>query len=70
MKFGYNLIALEKHISVWMEHIRVWVTLKFSKCFKITHTHSLNLRDHVPNISTTMVYGMGVWGGRMGGVYM
>ena len=34
-----------------------------------THTPSLNLRDHVPNISATMVYGMGVWGGHMGGAY-
>ena len=52
-----------------MEHIRVWVTLKFSKCFKITHTPSLNLRDHVPNISATMVYGMDVWVKRMGEMY-
>ena len=43
-----------------MEHIRVWVTLKFSKCLKITHTPGLNLRDHVPNILATMMYGMGV----------
>ena len=68
MKFGYNLINLEKHISVWdgahtcMGYLEVLKVLQDH-----THTPSLNLRDHVPNISATMVYGMGVWVKCMGG---
>ena len=51
MKFGHNLIALRKHIHVWDgTHNAYGSTLKFSKCFKISHTHILDSREHAPKV--------------------
>ena len=51
MKFGYNLRTLK------MTHTRmggdpyVYVSnLKFSKCFKISHTHILDSRENAPKV--------------------
>ena len=55
MKFGYNLRTLKMtHMRMDGDPYAYVSNLKFSKCFKISHTHSLELRDHAPKILAQM----------------
>ena len=47
MKFGYNLRTLKMtHTSMGGDPYAYVSNLKFSKCFKISHTHFLDSREH------------------------
>ena len=51
MKFGYNLKPLKMtHMHMGGDPYAYVLNLKFSKCFKISHTHFLDYREHAPKI--------------------
>ena len=51
MKFGYNLRTLKMTLTRMGGDPYAYVSnLKFSKCFKISHTHILDSREHAPKV--------------------
>ena len=51
MKFGYNLRTLKMtHMRMGGDPYAYVSKLKFSKCFKISHTHILDSREHAPKV--------------------
>ena len=51
MKCGYNLRTLKMtHTRMGGDSYAYVSKLKFSKCFKISHTHILDPREHAPKV--------------------
>ena len=51
MKFGYNLRTLKMtHTRMGGDPYAYVSNLKFSKFFKISHTHILDSREHAPKV--------------------